>query len=181
MLFAQWAGMGDALDSSGSLAQTGTVFNNPGFAAHQGFIQTITPDYNPGSVAVKGFVPSAGDSVQASITWSAPHYYYNLYDLTTHYASGALISRYDQAPDNSTAEIMSERSFIHGHVARLSDFQTVHVNGATSYWSGGSAGFVNNPHHYSVTMVNDANTRALATTSNLNSNSDFTNTWRHCS
>jgi hypothetical protein len=62
----------------------------------------------------------------------------------------------------------------------MSDFQSVPVTAATSYWGTSSAGFVNNPNHYSIEMKNVSETHVLATTNNLDSNSDFTNTFVQC-
>jgi hypothetical protein len=182
--FSQWAGMG-GIGSVGSLGQAGTAFNEPGLAAHQGFIETIIGFNDPGPTAIGGFLPPSagnpGDAIYASVLWdpSFNEYYYLLDDWTTNTSSGSIHSRTDNLPDNSTAEIISERPG-GSNPTELSDFQTVAVDNATSYWSNGSAGFYNNPHHYSFTMY-DSSGNVLATTTNLDSNSDFTNTWKRCS
>lgn len=182
--FMQWAGLGGIYSVPASLGQTGTAFNVPGLAAHQGFIETIIDGSDSPPVAIDGFVPAAGDTVRASVLWdsSARQYSYLLTDTTAGSSSGAILSRTDTDPDNTTAEVISERPYVDvdtGQLSQLSDFQSVAVKDATSYWPGGSAGFVNNPHHYSIQMF-DKSGNPLATTTNLDSDSDFTNTWVAC-
>jgi len=181
--FSNWAGMG-GISSKDSLGQVGTNFNAPGFAAHQGFILTIINGAaGNGDVPIQGFVPSAGDTIYASVLWNSPHYYYLLNDQTTNTSSGSILSRTDDSPDNSTAEFISERPLINGSLSELSDFQTIAFQDATSYWSTGSAGFYNNPVHKSIQMsdLSSQGGHTLATTTNLDSDSNFTNTWKRCS
>src|SRR5262249_49472466 len=103
-----------------------------------------------------------------SVLWNSPHYYYLMNDNTTGLSTGSILSRIDNSPDNTTAEIESEAPG-----TPMSDFQTLPVRGATSYWSGGHAGFVNNPHH-------NSDISSTATTTNLNPNSTSPNPWLHC-
>ncbi len=90
------------------------------------------------------------------------------------------LSRNDGFPDNSTAEVISERPFVNGEPTELSDFESAYVSAASSYWNNGSAGFYGNPNRYGITMENSSG-GVLATTSNLSENSNFTNTWAKCS
>lgn len=183
--FSQWGGLGGVGSGTGSLAQTGTAFNEAGLAAHQGFIETIIGGIDPGPTAISGFLPPSagnpGDTIYVSVLWdsSLNVYSYLLDDWTTNKSSGSIFSRTDNLPDNSTAEIISERPG-GSNPTELSDFQTVAVQNATSYWSSGSAGFYHNPQHYSLIMYNSSGD-VLATTNNLDSNSNFTNTWKQCS
>lgn len=182
--FAQWAGMGGTEGPTvpTNLGQAGTLFNYPNFAAHQGFIETIINGSGP-PVAANGFIPSADDSVYVSVLWSGSSGYYSYFmeDITTN-TSYSAHSRTDGSPDNSTAEVMSERPTIGSGPSQLSKFQNLSVTDAKSYWSGGSAGFVNNPHHYGTTMQGPPpNSDTLATTTNLNSSSSFSSTWGNCS
>jgi hypothetical protein len=174
--FSQWAGLGGV--NFDSLGQAGTAFNEPNLAAHQGFIETIIDGSDTPPTPVAGFVPAAGASVSVSITWAAPNYYY-LLNGPKGLTSGSIESRSDDAPDNSTAEIISERPLGPSGLTELSDFGTVPVSDATSVWSGGSAGFVNNPSHNSIQMYSESG-NPLASTTNLSSSSGFTNTYIAC-
>jgi hypothetical protein len=170
--YAEWAGLGGTT-SPVNLAQTGTFFNYPDFAAHQGFIETII-DGDGAPVAADGFIPSPGDTVYASVTWNgAEQYTYYMQDGSNIYSA---TSRDDTSPDNSTAEVMGERPLVDGSPTELSDFQSAYFSGAESYWSSGAAGFYNNPNRYGVTMEGFSGD-TLATTNNLSEDSNFTNTW----
>lgn len=173
--FAQWLGLGGT-GSTTNLGQEGTFFNYPDFAAHQAFIETII-DNSGGPVPIKGLVVSHGNSLYGSVYWDSSS---EVYDYFFSYNGNGYSehSRTDESPDNSTAEVISERP--DNPPTELSDFQTVSVENATSAWSSGSAGFVSNPHHYGITME-DTSGIVLADTSNLDSQSNFTNTWAYCS
>jgi hypothetical protein len=124
------------------------------------------------------FVPSHGDSVYSSILWDSAttEYSYFMEDFTTGTVYSAH-SRTDSSPDNSTAEVISERP--NNPPTDLSKFQNDSFTGATSYWGTSSAGFVNNPNHYNLKMEGISGD-TLATSSNLDSNSNFSNTWVAC-
>lgn len=130
-----------------------------------------------GPVPIKGLVVSHGSSLYGSVYWDSSS---EVYDYFFSYNGNGYSehSRTDESPDNSTAEVISERP--DNPPTELSDFQTVSVENATSAWSSGSAGFVSNPHHYGITME-DTSGIVLADTSNLDSQSNFTNTWAYCS
>jgi hypothetical protein len=174
--FVQWAGLGGTT-SPVNLAQAGTTFNVPNFAAHEGFIETIIGGVGP-MVEATQFVPSHGDSVYSSILWDSAttEYSYFMEDFTTGTVYSAH-SRTDSSPDNSTAEVISERP--NNPPTDLSKFQNDSFTGATSYWGTSSAGFVNNPNHYNLKMEGISGD-TLATSSNLDSNSNFSNTWVAC-
>lgn len=181
--FSQWVGLGGFTANTTGLAQLGTAFNEPGMAAHQGWIETIIG--GSGSEVAIDVVASKGDSMWASATWDPANSWYDYYMQDTgsdpaQYYSGH--SREDDSPDNSTAEVIEERpnySFTND-TPNLSPFNNFSVTGATSYWGSSSAGFVNNPDHYQIKMQDPASLDTLADPTPLNSNSNFTAEWDNC-
>jgi hypothetical protein len=179
--FAQWAGIGGIKASAGnSLGQAGTTFNSPGFAAHQGFIETISKGQGP-PVAVKNFVPKAGNKVLVTASWhaSTKEFGYFLENEATG-TSMALHSRKVSA-NLRTAEVISERpttvnSLGHPVPTELSDFQKVAVH-ATASWASGSSGFFRDSHN-AITMKNGSTT--IAKPGTLSRSNSFTTTWKGC-
>jgi hypothetical protein len=175
-MFVQWVGIGGI--NSDYLGQDGTSFNVPGFAAHQGFIETIDGTGDPGSgMVVANITSAAGDSFYASTLWNAANSYFNYY--MEDYTTGATYSAHSRtvSADQSTAEVISERPQVGGTItnpvyAQLSDFTIVYVTDATGYWGSSAEGFYQLSHN-SDRMLGDGSEILATTDDSLSSNSNF--------
>jgi hypothetical protein len=176
--FAQWVGIGGT-SSPADLGQDGTLFNVPGFSAHQGFIETI--DNNSGPPVAASIDPAAGDSFYASTLWdsASSQFSYFMMDNTT----GAVYSAHSRTvtADQTTAEVITEAPLKDNVITQLSDFQQVPVTGATAYFAGRPFPFDNSAlTHQSLTME-DSSGIVKADPGTLFSDSHFTTTWGACS
>jgi hypothetical protein len=167
--FSQWVGIG-GLNGSPYLGQDGTAFNEPGLAAHQGWIETINNDSSPPVAA--DIIGTPGSPFYASTLFDVADHYFNYYMQT----GSTVFTAHSRTVtgDQSHAEVVSEMPF---GGPSISDFQTVPVQSATAYWDGGSSGFYGDSHN-SITMTDSHQT--IVTPGTLSSGSNFTTTWKHC-
>jgi peptidase A4-like protein len=174
--FVQWAGIGGI--RTDDLGQTGTSFNVPGLAAHQGWIEANSG--GTGSIVGVDFTASANDMIFADVLWDAStsEFQYTLEDLTTgHLATYTGHSRPVTA-DLQTAEVISERPVINNEYSELSDFSFIPVEDPMGYWASGDSSFYSDSHN-AITMEESGNILAN-TFGSLASDNVFSVIWEGC-
>lgn len=175
--FAQWTGIGGTHGSM-TLGQDGTTFNLPGFAAHQGFIETVIND--SGGPVAASVTATPGDQFYAQAFWDSQNNDFDYYMENVHTgATYSAHSRFVGNPDLSTAEVISERPQTSTGYTQLSDFQSVGVASATAYWGSGSSNGFYSLSHNSNTMVG-VNGVLIADPGPIVAGSDFTTDWDRC-
>ena len=176
--FLQWTGIGGI--NSGYLGQDGTTFNEPGFAAHQGFIETLNNDLSPPVAANISATPDQEYYSEAFWVAGQNHFYYYMENL----ANGATYNAVSRTvtADLTTAEVITERPYLvqSKSYTQLSDFQSVGVTAATGYWGSSSSNGFYSLSHNSETMVGQNSGPIIANPTPIVSGSDFIVYWDRC-
>jgi hypothetical protein len=174
--FSQWVGMG-GFNGSGDLGQDGTAFNEQGIGQHQGWIETIENNDNSPAVPVEVWA-HPGYGFYASTLWDAAQgkFYYYMED----YYTGRTSSNESRvvSADQSSVEVISERTHAGSGWAELTNFQVVTVQDDRAYWNSSSSGF----YYDSANTINMVDTygNLVAYPSLMATDSSFYTYWNRC-